>query len=109
MSDDTPSPLNNVITIDDERIKSHLDRVARGIVEETLNALLDAEADRLYGRQPLQLWSLVRRTLPNMVRSPVHRCETRKNRRYRNSPRTRWQRWRIRWLSVRPRPHNLRH
>src|SRR5438128_2253590 len=27
MSDDTPSPLNNVITIDDERIKSHLDRV----------------------------------------------------------------------------------
>jgi transposase-like protein len=43
MSDDTPSPLNNVITIDDERIKSHLDRVT---VEETLNALLDAEADR---------------------------------------------------------------
>ena len=27
MSDDTPSPLNNVITIDDERIKSHLDRI----------------------------------------------------------------------------------
>ena len=41
MSDDTPSPLNNVITIDDERIKSHLDRVVRGTVEETLNALLD--------------------------------------------------------------------
>jgi hypothetical protein len=40
MSDDTPSPLNNVITIDDERIKSHLDRVVRGTVEETLNALL---------------------------------------------------------------------
>src|SRR5262249_54400421 len=47
MSDDTPSPLNNVITIDDERIKSHLDRVVRGTVDETLNALLDAEADRL--------------------------------------------------------------
>jgi hypothetical protein len=30
MSDDTPSLLNNVITIDDERIKSHLDRVVRG-------------------------------------------------------------------------------
>ena len=27
MSDDTSSPPNNVITIDDERIKSHLDRV----------------------------------------------------------------------------------
>jgi hypothetical protein len=29
MSDDTPSPLSNVITIDDERIKSHLDRKRR--------------------------------------------------------------------------------
>src|SRR5262249_30510487 len=36
--------IHNVITIDDERIKSHLDRVVRGTVEETLNALLDAEA-----------------------------------------------------------------
>ena len=35
MSDDTPNLLNNVITIDDERIKSHLDRVVRGTVEET--------------------------------------------------------------------------
>jgi hypothetical protein len=45
MNDDTPSPLGNVITIDDERIKNHLDRVVRGSVEKTLNALLDAEAD----------------------------------------------------------------
>jgi putative transposase len=46
---DTPIPgaLNNVIRIDDERIKGHLDRIVRGTVEETLNALLDAEADRL--------------------------------------------------------------
>ena len=51
MSDDIPSPLNNVITIDDERIKSHLDRVVRSTVEETLNALLDAEADRLCNAQ----------------------------------------------------------
>src|SRR5262249_40495597 len=51
MTDDTPSPLNNVITIDDERIKSHVDRVVRGTVEETLNALLDAEADRLCNAQ----------------------------------------------------------
>jgi hypothetical protein len=29
MSDDTPSPLSNVIKIDDERIKGHLDRVVR--------------------------------------------------------------------------------
>ena len=51
MTETTPSPLNNVITIDDERIKSHLDRVVRGSVEETLNALLDAQADRLCNAQ----------------------------------------------------------
>ena len=50
-----PAALNNVIKIDDERIRGHLDRVVRGTVEETLNALLDVEADRLcnagrYGR-----------------------------------------------------------
>jgi hypothetical protein len=39
MTETTPSPLGNVISIDDERIKNHLDRVARGTVEETLNAL----------------------------------------------------------------------
>jgi putative transposase len=53
MNEDTPipGPLNNVIRIDDERIKGHLDRVVRGTVEETLNALLDAEADRLCNAQ----------------------------------------------------------
>jgi hypothetical protein len=52
-AEDTPIPcnLNNVIRIDDERIKGHLDRVIRGTVEETLNALLDAEADRLYNAE----------------------------------------------------------
>ena len=46
MTETTPSPLGNVITIDDKRTKNHLDRVVRGSVEETLNALLEAEADR---------------------------------------------------------------
>ena len=43
--------LNNIVKIDDERIKGHLDRVVRGTVEDTLNALLDAEADRLCNAQ----------------------------------------------------------
>src|SRR6476469_1760006 len=51
MADETETPLNNVIRIDDERIKNHLDRVVRGSVEETLNALLDAEANRLCNAQ----------------------------------------------------------
>jgi hypothetical protein len=36
MNETTPSPLGNVITIDDDRIKSHLDRVVRGSVEESV-------------------------------------------------------------------------
>jgi len=45
------SGLDNLIKIDDERIKGHLDRVVRGTVEDTLNAVLDAEADRLCNAQ----------------------------------------------------------
>lgn len=47
MSEDDNRVLSNVIKIDDERIQGHLDRIVRGTVEETLNALLDAEAERL--------------------------------------------------------------
>lgn len=52
--DDKSIPLNNVVKIDDERIRGHLDRVVRGTVEETLNALLDAEADRMCNAQRYQ-------------------------------------------------------
>jgi hypothetical protein len=63
MTETTPSPLNNVITIDDERIKNHLDRVVRGRVEETLNALLQAEADRRCNAQRYER-SAARRDTP---------------------------------------------
>lgn len=46
MTDSTPS-LENVIQIDESRIQEHLGKVIRGTVEETLNAMLDAEAKRL--------------------------------------------------------------
>ncbi len=39
--------LGKVIEIDEARIQDHLGELVRGSVEETLNALLDAEADRL--------------------------------------------------------------
>src|SRR6516225_6859346 len=45
--DSKGTTLGNVIRIDDERVREHLGRVVRGTVEETLNALLEAEADRL--------------------------------------------------------------
>ena len=49
MTENNTTTLGNVIHIDDERIQDHLGRIVRGSVEETLNALLDAEADRLVG------------------------------------------------------------
>ena len=49
MQEDSTKTLGNVIRIDDERIQDHLKHVVRGSVEETLNSLLDAEADRLVG------------------------------------------------------------
>ena len=36
-----------IIRIEEEQLSKHVDKVVRGTVEETLNALLDAEADRL--------------------------------------------------------------
>jgi transposase-like protein len=42
-------PLQSVVQIDEGRIQAHLDSVVRSTVEETLNGLLDAEADRLCG------------------------------------------------------------
>jgi putative transposase len=39
--------LSKVIKIDEARIQSHLDKVVRSTVEQTLNDLLDAEADHL--------------------------------------------------------------
>jgi len=43
------APLGPVVKIDEGRIREHLDEVVRSTVEETLNALLDAEADHLCG------------------------------------------------------------
>jgi len=39
--------LNKVIKIDEAKIQSHLDTMVRSTVEQTLNDLLDAEADQL--------------------------------------------------------------
>jgi len=41
--------LGPVVQIDEGRIQAHLDEVVQATVEETLNALLDAEADELCG------------------------------------------------------------
>jgi transposase-like protein len=45
--DSKETTLSNVIRIDDDRVREHLGRIVRGTVEETLNTMLEAEADRL--------------------------------------------------------------
>lgn len=47
VSTETEKNLNGVIKIDSVQIHSHLDSMVRSTVEETLNKLLDEEADRL--------------------------------------------------------------
>jgi len=47
----TPAPFRDVIRIDEGQLHKHLDEVVRDSVEQTLNALLDAEADRLCNAQ----------------------------------------------------------
>ena len=50
MTKDTKT-LGKIVQIDDARIQDHLADLVRGTVEETLNAMLDAEADALCGAQ----------------------------------------------------------
>ncbi len=47
MDEDNTKGLSNVFRIDASRIEDHLRQIVRGSVEETLNSLLEAEADRL--------------------------------------------------------------
>jgi putative transposase len=45
--DSRGTELSSVLRIDDDRVREHLGRIVRGTVEETLNAMLEAELDRL--------------------------------------------------------------
>jgi transposase-like protein len=49
--DSEAKTLGKVVQIDEARIQDHLGELVRGTVEETLNAMLDAEADALCGAQ----------------------------------------------------------
>jgi transposase-like protein len=47
MKDTVAKNMKNVIQIDESQIQNHLGELVRGTVEETLNKLLDVEADQL--------------------------------------------------------------
>ena len=46
MGDDTPAALG-ALRVDEQKLRGHVDEVVRSSVEETLNGLLDAEADQI--------------------------------------------------------------
>lgn len=47
VSPEKVSAMVSAIQVDGAKISRHVDEVVRGTVQETLNALLNAEADRL--------------------------------------------------------------
>jgi len=49
MDEEKEAGMGQVIQIDEGRIRDHLGEMVRGTVEEALDAMLDAEADRLCG------------------------------------------------------------
>jgi putative transposase len=46
MGDDTPAPLGG-LQVDEAKLRGHVYAVVRSSVGETLNGLLDAEADQI--------------------------------------------------------------
>jgi len=51
MAEDNSAPLTGAIRVDEQSLRGHIDEAVRSSVEETLNALLDAEADEICGAQ----------------------------------------------------------
>lgn len=49
MAEDTAEGLKDAIRVDTAELRGHVDAVVRSSVEETLNALLQAEADAICG------------------------------------------------------------
>ena len=49
MAEDTAEGLKDAIRVDTAELRGHVDAVVRSSVEETLNALLQAEADGICG------------------------------------------------------------
>ena len=55
MSDDTTKKLRGTIQVDEGQLQGHVDEVVRTSVEETLNTMLEAEADQLCRAQRYEL------------------------------------------------------
>jgi putative transposase len=54
MQEDTADSLKGAIRVDAGQLRGHIDEAVRSSVEETLNGLLDAEADQICGAERYQ-------------------------------------------------------
>ena len=54
MQEDTTESLKDAIRVDAGQLRGHIDEAVRSSVEETLNGLLDAEADQICGAERYQ-------------------------------------------------------
>ena len=54
MQEDTTETLKGAIRVDAGQLRGHIDEAVRSSVEETLNGLLDAEADQICGAERYQ-------------------------------------------------------
>lgn len=50
--------MSEIIHLNEDKLKGQLSKLVRGTVEETLNKLLDEEADRMTGANRHPCWSL---------------------------------------------------
>lgn len=64
--------LGSVVQIDESKIQAHLDEVVRATVEETLNGLLEAEADQLCGAKRYERAEGRRDTRAGSYRRQLH-------------------------------------
>lgn len=57
----------NMVSVDEESLKSDLRELVRKTVQETLNALLDEEADEMVGAERYERTAGARRTAPGIT------------------------------------------
>ena len=73
MSENSTKELGQVIQIDDDRVRDYLKNVVRGTWKDTLNAMLDTEAERLCNA------SRYERRLKPQPRTPCTRTSCRRS------------------------------
>lgn len=71
MQENTAESLKGAIRVDAGQLRSHIDEAVRSSVEDTLNGLLNAEADQISGAQRYERSADTHRTLERAGRPHI--------------------------------------